>query len=946
MAEPINGEPVKRKRNKPTLVCTNCKRRKIKCDRKIPCTSCSRVKLGFSCAYESRPTKKKKKPVTETPTEEDTLVAEIERLRLKLEDIQQAKDLAIYDSRHPHFVYKEAHDSPLIPMDGDYLLPESNPFMYNPVDREDEQINFYEGYNTIQIKPHMRRTSFGPLSWTSLMQLDRWIGLLRRAIDCRMTDPNISTSVFNIKVPNVAQMLKRATGENGDFHKAAFEHDGVYDVTPLKALFSEDRLLTFNSSGLVLGKTTFKSGGGTNVLDKIRYIIPKRRVVWMLVDRFFGSLYPFMPFLDESYFREDISKILGPPDYTDAKFDSVRIETRLDIARVAILFIVIRLAYLLVISNRNVVNDWVTKREWLGDKFTNAAEIAYLLLNPVDITVVDVAQDCIDTFQLLRKTSLVVFQASLYMRIYRQFAPEDGDGVDGGDSQVSSAVLIQMAYSLGLNREPSLFPEDFPDPKINNLTRKIWHYLYRSDAFQSFNIGNPPLVDPRQFDALPPYFEAGNENSRLQPLEVAVADSMYFFYLKCVGLRKMLDLILDIKKFTPINEITHKLNNFEKTTRQEFSIMDSLAKDTNDVLQPRDCTTNHYNIVCAVRYILCSGCSLVSIYYHIYLHYEKAGNFELCFFYIRKMFAIIQEFMAPFYHHILYGKLSKDGLLLNPTVIMAIQKTNQVCISVFCRILFTKITFENIDDPSVLTDPHYRGIIAAYSALADTLYDLGLACTRFCNRFAGRYYYAWRVAKVLEYVYHTVTDRNCYLAMQENLAAKNVKMFQFTTSQVHELTQVVAKTVDDIALLLNYKDECTKADFVDTTSHVSYPLPFVNTGSSNDSTPKQFVAEQAGGPDVDQMWLQMLANKSEQHLAFHTPAPEPSRPDPHNKHGIAAILNAANVPAPSHAVPIGVATPMGMEPAMSEEVYSNFSEVLLSTDFDLFGGSSGLESFL
>lgn len=37
------------------------------------------------------------------------------------------------------------------------------------------------------------------------------------------------------------------------------------------------------------------------------------------------------------------------------------------------------------------------------------------------------------------------------------YAPEDGDGADGGDAQVLTAMLIQMAYSLGLNREPDNF---------------------------------------------------------------------------------------------------------------------------------------------------------------------------------------------------------------------------------------------------------------------------------------------------------------------------------------------------------------------------------------------------------------------------------------------------------------------------------------------------------
>ena len=63
----------------------------------------------------------------------------------------------------------------------------------------------------------------------------------------------------------------------------------------------------------------------------------------------------------------------------------------------------------------------------------------------------------------------------LYMRIYRNCAPEESDGIDGGDSQVATALLVQMAYSLGLNREPDKF-DVCNDEKVNHLGRKMWSF--------------------------------------------------------------------------------------------------------------------------------------------------------------------------------------------------------------------------------------------------------------------------------------------------------------------------------------------------------------------------------------------------------------------------------------------------------------------------------------
>lgn len=42
---------VQRKRRRPALACDRCRRRKIKCDRKLPCSHCVRTGFGPSCTY-------------------------------------------------------------------------------------------------------------------------------------------------------------------------------------------------------------------------------------------------------------------------------------------------------------------------------------------------------------------------------------------------------------------------------------------------------------------------------------------------------------------------------------------------------------------------------------------------------------------------------------------------------------------------------------------------------------------------------------------------------------------------------------------------------------------------------------------------------------------------------------------------------------------------------
>lgn len=46
-----NGQPVKKKRRRQALSCTECKRRKIKCDRQNPCSPCTRRGEADRCRW-------------------------------------------------------------------------------------------------------------------------------------------------------------------------------------------------------------------------------------------------------------------------------------------------------------------------------------------------------------------------------------------------------------------------------------------------------------------------------------------------------------------------------------------------------------------------------------------------------------------------------------------------------------------------------------------------------------------------------------------------------------------------------------------------------------------------------------------------------------------------------------------------------------------------------
>lgn len=843
-----------RRRNKPTLVCNNCKRRKVKCDRKIPCTSCVKVNCGFTCSYEARPVRqdgKRKKKIAEeedsyaiingshygssSGEEDEQRNSQYEILALKRRLARLEGELKPtyykYDhhteedyAHHPNVKPAADFNAPQISSKSDYLSPEVNFHLYNPTVSEDEKINFYDGYSTLHLKEPFRRANFGPLSWTSLMQRDFWISLFRTSVDCKYTDPNVYPSLYTSALPNIPKLLKHLQkNQESDFQKTALQGEGIYELAPLKFLtenFKSGENKTLPAGSLALGKTLFegKFDNDLHLAEKIKQILPKKKVFWLLINKFFSNLYAFMPYLDEISFKKDLESIFGVVELTDVPFTHIKIEKKLDLASVAIALIVLRMTCLSLFSNRSCVNDLLIQNEWIGEDYKNAREMKYLMINPINVSVISVAQLCIDSFQLSRKINLTIFQSVLYMRLYHTSAPEDGDYLDGGDSQVSTALLIQMAYSLGINREPLLFPDILKNPKINNLTRKIWHFLLRSDIFHSFNIGNPPSIDFRHFDTSPPYLEAGNENCKSQAVEAAVADSFYYFYIRINYFRRLLDIILDINKFTPVNKITSVMNNLEKCFREEFML--GLNDDKYEAFNQDYMTPNNFHAILSVRYVVSTGSAMVSIYYHLYLHYEKTGNYELTFFYLKKMFKVIMDFIIPYCKPIINGKLSKEGFFLNPTLMMGIHKVNQVCISALTRILYIRYSFESSKEHQsrLRNDKQYYQINHCYKVLGAKLHKLGVTCTKIFSKFSSRYYFAWRIYKAHGYLFHAIHDDTSYENMHKNPTSSKARMFQFTLSQIEDLTSTVDEVIRVIVGSIGAEDACTEYELLDLSS--------------------------------------------------------------------------------------------------------------------------------
>lgn len=884
-----------KKRNRITLSCNYCKKRKVKCDRGQPCSSCVKYNVPGLCEYNafvssenqhmgelppftvqsSNGLKKSKLDVNDeimksqaVQNTDTTMHSELEMLKDKIRQIEASITVSSLSQQSPNF-------SP--PTTDPYLLnatinnnnsvsrTQNNPIQLppltwppstsstprsistesnlrseqslgqnplndysdtnkkyvgiNPFGSSEEIINFYEGYTPVIIKSSSRRMNFGPFAWISIMSKDIALRLLwKYAKESKLTDYGAQKALsWNLEKINqekgcvekdqrdkinqsdVESRNSQEAELEKEFREKTLDRDGYNDIRLYNNILDDQqnkgdkekrfkdekqRKINMNKNAISLGLTVFEGqiDQELKLIDKIKVVLPKQRVIWILINKFFLSVYPFLPFIDENYFKSEMSRILGPEDHNDSKISELNIEKRLDLANIGILLIITRFTYLSLFSNRNGVNENNLKT---NDPSSTAQELKYLLSNPINIDVIHMAQLCLDQFELLRKTNLVVLQCALIMRLYHMFSPEDGDGADGGDSQIYSGMLIQMAYSMGLNREPDNFPEACNDEKVNNIGRKIWLFLTLGDFNQAYSYGNPLCIDDKYVDTKLPYYKPGNENILDIELEKNVLSTFAYFSKFYGKLKTILDLTLSVKDSIKMENLTRLMSDFEKFIHLHYGTL-------NQYFIPFKDDKFRYPFIKIMKcknYINLTNFNMI-VFYHFFLHYEKRKQSNLSFFYLKKIYTVmLDEFVEGIFqlvedNHVNFGEGA--DLIMNPSLEQIIHKSSQVNFAIFIRLKLQlhKMSTDVDHDLKMNNDYYYQEKHLKLSKLLKYIQKLIDTFMTAMTNLSKRYYYAWKVTKAYRFLLE-------FSGLDESLAKEcNLDITEFSVGQVDELSRM------------------------------------------------------------------------------------------------------------------------------------------------------------
>jgi len=724
------------------------------------------------------------------------------------------------------------------------------------------EMSFYDTNEPILIRAG-RLIASGPLSFASVITRDPFlrVSLLKIRKEKNTLSPlrhkNLTTSDL-VRQLIIDDPDKEGKNEHIDkaFKTRLIENEGLDEVK-----------LTNRTETQPFSSIDYE----TQTIKKIQEILPEEKLIWLLVDKFFTSILAgFIPFVTEEKLRERIKDIINTDPITGRH--DVKINKRFDFAYMGMLLIIMRLTFLSVIPT-----------------VTNSIEEQYILSKPIGLNFINVAQMCLNQFRLLRRGALPVLQCSLFMRLYHKYAPEDGDGSDGGDSEVFLGMLLQMGNSIGLNRDMKHSEPLKNDFRLHNLWRMVWHEIVSLDLYQSLTMGNPVLINTNCYDTELPKLEEAMEYHNIVNVEIwkAVVHNFQMNDLINELVRDILDDILNLKKLCNLTELLPKIEKLEQFIDVNFVGIEWILDLPNASVYDGIIKTYKFKFYIELK------TSLYIIYYHIYL---RNSDFET----LHKMFKISMEILPLniFLTSMNNGKTNYFDsifgfgaqLILVPTILVAVQKLNQLVIAFTSRTLDYKYSYPKTQPRSQLIKQLRDELFLKFRDARDTFYSL-----------SSIYYHSWRISKSHNLIYNLLKNEQNNLWDKEspmNRESRDVKLEvnhfkaipnynELTTMSINEIESILTlvKNGQYETILRNKLKNKAKSMSGATKSEINVnnltaktPGPGPGSGSGGDSGPGPVPASSSStgstptnstihmkntelsNIEIDKLWFQMMSN--------------------------------------------------------------------------------------
>lgn len=612
---------------------------------------------------------------------------------------------------------------------------------------DEEMFLFHKHYVPFLAQGLLASRHYAPLSWVALLNIDNAVShmfkykhkeMMKKRHPILTTLKESKSEAPSDKVFGQKLLKEYQVNEDAEFGSESCPGDTNNSGESERL----HRLRKMNEKARIFGLTMRETPipPQTDLVDRMLMVLPTRRVIWLLIDRFFERIYPYFPFLDQFDFEASMERILGTDRVSQVKITKLNLMKRMDLIDMSILLLVLRFSYLTLFTNDDSVNE---KNFFTTDPSEEAQSLKFLLNNPIDIDIVETAQLCLHQFGYLRFCNLPILQLTLYMKLYYTFAPENGDSPEDTNSQAYISMLIYMAMSLGLHREPSNYSVKIRGERTNNLCRKIWYFLLVVDLQCGLSNGLPPCTRPEMFDTLPPVFLPSSSNVRNLELEKLSIECMLLIEGCYSSVNRVLHLVSVVNLDLKMKDICAELTNLEV----EFFLRTPSGLDWTK----QGTTPITFDQAIKTKVHFQADFFLVSISYHFFNNYERQGNLDLAYFYLKKLIVVAVQRMMPFYsayvqNSAVWFRESSD-VAVTPAFQTLVHKCLIVILSILLRARFSKIQFEELPTlaEDLRDDPEYK---LRYNLIQETVRLTADCANVFIDllaRLSGRYYYSWRI---------------------------------------------------------------------------------------------------------------------------------------------------------------------------------------------------------
>lgn len=755
-----------RKRNRLTIVCRRCRLKKSKCDRQLPCNNCCKAKCPELCEYERRDSTTGLASHSRSPE----LAPRSTNIDLQQSIEKQLKSLLTANVNHSNFPFSPAHT---IPKALPHVVLEGNDYLVgiNPVVRSTDKVNFHmDFYNLKDIQDKFTLKSFRgiknptrSLPFVVLSQQEPGAKLFWRFGE--------AVKDMNMKLITIQSFPADFQARTVEAVKQIYGPRYIPDQLQVELAQAARKILT--RYGVAHG-ISFTEGYHElqSVTESFRKVMPAKNVVLAHFSRFFAKIYPICPIIDEEWLHTQFERIVRYSASGNV-IESTEITSREDLAVLALILLILRLSYLSMFSNIVSHNEDKIRIDGL------------LILTPITVSATDVARALLLECKSRRSNSFVALQASILMCVYLSLALDSETPAYNVDSDYSGGLMIQMAISLNLDRDPDNYWDTALSERTKCLRRKVWYYLVHLDYSMGYLFFSPRVISPNQYDTKLPKHTKQNSNIVDTALEEEVVALIGFIHNAYSAGSDLLDICLDLRNLHSAADILGKLTDFELYVSEHLGSVD-------DYFHGPERTQFAAIKILHLRTQVMLKIFVATLHYFFHLYYKYNGQTTLDFFFLRKVLLVVYTEMNYFCSELMFDfdKYFDDSFpfLITPIIMVYLNVVAMVGLGLAIRLNCSIIVLEVSGETSHPSLSSLKQILTKNEMFV-------LRKLKVVKLLGERYFYAWKCTKSYSYGYTMVNHKQLY---HTNIEALQKASVSWSERQLYELLSIIPEDVHSL----------------------------------------------------------------------------------------------------------------------------------------------------